>query len=119
MEPCADHSGFKVQLIEHDRRLEKYEQNISRVHKRLDETNLLIGEVRADVNTKLDEAMRIFSDPKSGVIMGENGLKSQVDNLSRSQRLFWRVLCFVFGPPVLVLIAYISRKIAIAIKGVL
>lgn len=90
MEPCSEHSGYRVTLSEHERRLDEYRDNIRRVHERLDDVVAGQTGMEKRIMEKIDE------------ICGT--MTPRLDGLERNQRMVWKILCWagsVMGASVL------------------
>jgi predicted nuclease with TOPRIM domain len=119
---CSDHSGFEARVEMVKERLDENIANQRRIHERIDELGERMDTKFDEFSNKLhqysdqisshfEQSMTLFTHPKDGVILGENGIKAQTEANTRNIGMAWKVICFVFGPPLLALIGYFFKRL--------
>jgi hypothetical protein len=103
METCNEHSGIKVTLSEHERRLDEYRDNIRRVHERLDDVNAGL----AGMEKRLTEKMDTMCDT----------INPRLDGLERNQRIVFKI-CAWAGSALIAVIAFFRMEIGKLVKWI-
>lgn len=98
MEPCGQHSGVIAIQDEQRRRMDKYEDNVVRIHKRIDDLADSMNGLESRIVEKITEYADTMNEHHLAVMaLYEKDAEPRISALERNQSMAWKAIVWTGG----------------------